>query len=166
MKCRDIEPLILAERDGVLTTGQHAEIEGHAASCSACRKLRADLHESLALYQADVAKVALPNVDNEWQAVRAQLDRPAKPARKRLLAPVIWFGTSLAAAAALALAYVGLQPGQPQVMSAPMPPETPQIAQADYVEAGDTNASTMVYVDKDSGWLVVWAADGDTKNSG
>ena len=43
---------------------------------------------------------------------------------------------------------------------------TAEVARADYVEAGDTNASTMVYVDKDSGWLVVWASDADTKTSG
>jgi len=33
------------------------------------------------------------------------------------------------------------------------------IAGADYVEAGNPNASTMVYVDKESGWLVVWVTD-------
>ena len=36
----------------------------------------------------------------------------------------------------------------------------------DFVEAGDTSASTMVYVDKDSGWLVVWATDGEVKGNG
>ncbi|MEN9403282.1 MAG: hypothetical protein RL091_1985, partial [Verrucomicrobiota bacterium] len=40
------------------------------------------------------------------------------------------------------------------------------VARAEYVEAGDVNASTMVYVDKESGWLVVWATNVDTKTSG
>ena len=39
-------------------------------------------------------------------------------------------------------------------------------AGADFVEAGDPNASTMVYVDKDSGWLVVWATDVDAQTRG
>ena len=36
-----------------------------------------------------------------------------------------------------------------------------EVAQAEYVEAGNVDASTIVYVDKDSGWLVVWATDRD-----
>ena len=75
----------------------------------------------------------------------------AKPARKRPLAPLIWFSAPLAAAAAaLAIGFFAFRPAAPQAS----------------VESGDASVSTIAYVDKDSGWLVVWAADADTKSNG
>lgn len=163
MNCRDIEPLLLAEQDGVLTKAQHATLAGHVATCAACRQLRAELTAAIEDFRTDTASVAMPNVDEEWRTLRAQLHGAvAKPTKKRPLAPVIWFGASLAAAAAVAFAFIVGNP-------VPQPPALAQVtesARADFVEAADANASTMVYVDKDSGWLVVWAASGDAQPSG
>ena len=162
MNCRDIEPLLLAERDSVLTNDQHASLERHVADCVSCQQLRARLNEALDAFRTDTANVAVPDADAEWHTLRAQLHgTAAKPAKPRPLAPVIWFGSSLAAAAALAFVFFS-GPRQPAPTAAP----TPDIAQAEFVEAGDSNASTMVYVDKDSGWLVVWAANTAPKTSG
>ena len=173
MTCRDIESLILAERDGALTPTERAALSDHVAACPACQQLRTQLAASLEAYKAGVASVRVPDVDEAWQDLRAKLREPAKPAKKRPLAPVIWFGAPLAAAAA-AVAFVFLVNSSPKpltevpvavaaVTAAPPPPPAPYdpsiIAGADYVEAGDPNASTMVYVDKESGWLVVWATD-------
>ena len=167
MNCRDIEPLLLAERDGVLTSKQHAELAAHVAGCPACRQARLNYGDAVTFLKTDAANVAVPDADKEWRTIRAQLHgESAKPAKKRPLAPVIWFSAPLAAAAALAFAFF--------VTRSPVPPTpglTPQtsvteIARADFVEAGDTTASTMVYVDKDSGWLVVWATDSEVKGSG
>ena len=190
MTCRDIEPLMLAERDGALTPTERAVLSNHVATCPACRQFRTQLAASLETYRASAASVAVPDVDEAWRDLRAQLREPARPAKKRPLAPVIWFGAPLAAAAALAFAFrLGSGPSvsrlpapasvQVAAISAPPPPPPPSasapaapydssiIAGADYVEAGDPNASTMVYVDKESGWLVVWATDaGDTETSG
>ena len=163
MNCRDIESLILTERDGVLTTSQHAELDRHAVECPACRQLRARLAEAMEHLKSDAATVAVPDVDEEWRTLRAQLHGgSATPAKKRPFAPVIWFGTSLAAAAAVALVFLSKDPAPPPAAVI----QVAEAARADYVEAGDANASTMVYVDKDSGWLVVWATDADTKSSG
>lgn len=162
MNCRDLEPLLLAERDSVLTNDQHASLERHVAACPSCRQLRARLQQTLDAFRTDAANVAVPDADAAWRTLRAQLHGPAaKPAKPRPLAPVIWFGTSLAAAAALALVFFS-SPRQPSpaVMAPPL------VAQAEFVEAGDRAASTMVYVDKDSGWLVVWAANTAPKTSG
>jgi len=163
MNCRDIEPLLLAERDGVLPTEQHASLERHIATCPACQQSRARLNDAMAAFRADTAAVAMPDVEAEWQKLRARLhDSSASSTnKKRPLAPVIWFGSSLAAAAAMALAYVGLQPGA-TLTTAP----AVETARADFVETGDASASTMVYVDKDSGWLVVWAVDADSSTKG
>ncbi len=176
MNCRDIESLILAERDGALTPTERAALSDHVATCPACARLRTDLAAALDAFKASSAAVRVPDVDEAWRDLRAKLHGPAKPAKKRPLAPVIWFGAPLVAAAA-AVAFVFLVNSAPKplgeipvsvasVASLPPPPPPPPpyedpslIAGADFVEVGDPNASTMVYVDKDSGWLVVWATD-------
>lgn len=168
MNCHDIESLILAERDGALTKDQLAALSDHVAACPGCRKLRADLASALASYKAGVSSVATPDADEAWRALQSRLHQPA---RKRPLAPVIWFGTPLAAAAAVAFAFIVSRPPTPAPAAGlaltPPPLYDPSvIAGADFVEAGDPNASTMVYVDKESGWLVVWATDAETKTSG
>lgn len=150
MNCRDVETLLWAERDGALTTAQRALLDRHGAECPACRQTRAALAQGLQGFRADAAAVAVPNAEEEWLALRPRLPAvEAKPTAKRKLAQVIWLGTPLAAVAAIAIAFF---------VEVPVPP-SPEIARADFVETTDTNTSTMVYVDKESGWLVVWAAD-------
>jgi anti-sigma factor RsiW len=159
MTCRDIELLLLTERDGALTSEQRAALGQHVATCPACQQLRARLNAALNTFQADAANVAVPDIETEWRTLRAQLHGgQSKPEKKRPLAPVIWFGSAMAAAAALTLAYLGQQPKQTEPVAAP--------AIAQVKAAGDTNASTMVYVDQESGWLVVWATDADTGSQG
>lgn len=162
MNCRDIEPLLLAEKDGVLTTAQHAALDQHVAACPACRQMRIDLSAAMSALQADVANVPLPDINAEWHALRSRLNYTGsvRPAAKRPLAPVIWFGAPLAAAAAVAFAFFTLQPPIPNSET------LTDVASADFVEAGNSDASTMVYVDKESGWLVVWATDSERERSG
>ena len=158
MNCRDIESLILAERDGVLTSGQHAALSAHVAACPVCQHLRANLGEAAAFLKTDAANVAVPDADKEWRAIRAQLHgEPVKPARRRPLAPVIWFSAPFAAAAALIIGFLLSRPEAPQSMPAQA---------AKHADASDTSVSTIAYVDKDSGWLVVWSTDGAPKVSG
>jgi len=163
MNCRTIEPLLFAERDGVLTAAQHASLEEHLATCPMCRQSRSALAETLQSIRADAAAVALPNVDDEWRTLRARIDREsAGPKKSRTLAPVWWFAAPLAAAAAIALSFFAghpfLAPGETD--------SSADVASAEFVEAGDSDASTMVYVDKDSGWLVVWATNAQSEASG
>ena len=165
MNCRDIEPLLLTERDGVLTSEQHVTLDRHVAACPACQQMRARLAEAVTAFRADVAKVARPDVEEEWRQLRARLHGTRdKIAKKRSLATVIWLASSVAAAAALAFAFFSQQakPPTPELFS----PDNEAIAEAEFVEAGDINASLMVYVDKESGWLVVWATDVDANGKG
>jgi anti-sigma factor RsiW len=169
MNCRDNESLILAERDGALTQAQLAALSDHVAACPACRKLRLDLATALDTCQGVLASVTVPDSDEAWRDLQSRLRQPAK---KHPLAPVIWFGTPLAAAAALAVAFFVVKPATPPPRAElaaipPAPLHDPSIiAGADYVEAGNPDASVMIFVDKESGWLVVWATDSDTTNSG
>ncbi|MBP7482789.1 MAG: zf-HC2 domain-containing protein [Lacunisphaera sp.] len=146
MNCRDIEPLLLAERDGVLTPQKHAELAAHVAGCPACRRERAIYGEAVSYLKTDAANITVPDADKEWRTIRAQLPgENAKPARKRPLAPVIWFTAPLAAAAALALGLFVIHPTQP---------------------AAEAPTATIAYVDRDSGWLVVWAVDTQAGDKG
>jgi anti-sigma factor RsiW len=167
MNCREIEPLLLAERDGVLTSKQHAELAAHVAGCPACRRERLIYGEAVTFLKTDAANVAVPDADKEWRTIRSQLHAEgAKPAKKRPLAPVIWFSAPFAAAAALAFAFLVTRSPVPHTPDLTPQASLTEVARADFVEAGDTSASTMVYVDKDSGWLVVWATDSEVKGNG
>ena len=81
--------------------------------------------------------------------MQARLVAPTKR-RKRTLALVLWLSAPLAAAAAIMFAFLSVKPTPPARLEAP-------VTHVDYVVTGDPTASTMVYVDEDSGWLVVWA---------
>jgi hypothetical protein len=174
MNCRDNESLILAERDGALTKDQLAALSDHVATCPACAKLRANLAAALDTYQESLRAVRAPDADEAWREWQSRLRESGSRARKRPPAPVIWFGASLAAAAAFAFAFLVTRPTVPPpgeetlLAIAPPPPlhDPSFIAGADYVEAGNPNASIMVFVDRESGWLVVWATDSNTATSG
>jgi anti-sigma factor RsiW len=161
VNCNVIETLLLTERDGVLTPDQHAALARHVAECPACRERRAGIAAAMDVFRADTASVAVPDAKTEWRTLRAQLaGTTVTPRKQRPLAPVIWFTASFAAAASLAFVFLNSPPPPAPLAAAP------EIAQAEFVEAGDAAASTLVYVDKDSGWLVVWATDGAAKTSG
>lgn len=170
MNCRDLKSLILNEPDGTLTQDQLTALSDHVDACPACARLRANLTTALDTYQADVAALAVPDADEVWRDVESRLQSTTEPNRKSLLAPLIWFSTPLIAAAALAIVFTVTRP-RPSAPNPELALTTPMydpstIAGADYVEAGDPDASVMVYVDKDSGWLVVWATDGGTETRG
>ena len=91
MTCRDIEPLILAERDGALTPAERTALSDHVAACPACARFRTQLAASLDAYKDGVASVRVPDVDEAWRDLQAKIHAPAGRAKKRPPAPVIWF---------------------------------------------------------------------------
>src|SRR5262245_44439352 len=145
MTCHDASSLLYAERDDVLTPSQHAALARHCATCVECQQLRSDLAAAAAAWRAEVANVAAPDADAEWREVQAMLHNPAAQPRRKL-APVIWLGAPLAAAAAIAFAFFASPAHPPTGGSPAMPADVAaaDTAHADYVEAGDANASTMV----------------------
>jgi anti-sigma factor RsiW len=154
MNCPDAESLLQAERDGVLAPGQRAALDRHLADCAACRELQAGLKLAGEAVRAEAFAVAVPDADAEWRKVRASLHGAEVPAQpKRRLAPVIWLAAPLAAAAAIALAFFPQSPRQTE------PHGAVALASVDFVETGRADTSTMVYQDKESGWVVVWASN-------
>ncbi len=153
MKCTECTRLILSEGGVPPSPGWQDEVAAHVAACPDCRRLQADLAMMRASWRADTAQVAIPDENAAWEKLRPLLSQPAKRTPRRL-APLLWISAPLAAAAAFA--FVMLNP------AAPTAGENSIAVHADYVEAGNPAASTMVYVDKESGWLVVWAVDSGT----
>lgn len=151
MTCRDTARLLSAARDGALPPAQRAEFERHVAGCVACQRAVAGLDGAMAAYRDAAAQVRVPDVDEEWRLLQAKLAAPARRER-RTLAPIAWFSLPLAAAAAVALIFLN-----PARQTDPATLASTDNASADFVEIADTNATPLVFVDKESGWLVVWA---------
>ena len=92
--------------------------------------------------------MTVPDEERAWQDIHREI-RSAHPAGVRAWRGLGRWALPLGAAAALA-AVALLVPSWNEEAASPM------VARADYVEvAGD--ASSVVYVDDKSGWLVVWA---------
>jgi predicted anti-sigma-YlaC factor YlaD len=161
MNCRDAEKLIFAEHDGALTIEERAVLARHVAECASCRRMQSALTTATAVLRSAAAGVTVPDAEREWQRLQARLATPAsRRTAARRLAPVAWIGLPLAAAAALTVAYLG---GRSPTGGGGGPTDA-AVARAEFVEVKDASASPLVYVDKESGWLVVWAVpDGSAK---
>lgn len=162
MNCREAQDQIFAERDGAPDESRRAALDGHVAQCRDCRRIRDDLTAAFAMWRTDADRVTVPDAELEWHAVRRQIRGGAGTATEtRPRWSFSWFAVPLGAAAALALAlYVA--PSRPGAVE---PDATAtHVASAESIEVSGNNASTMVFVDDKSGWLVVWASDGKPKS--
>lgn len=164
MNCQEAEPLLFAERDGVLDSNQRAALDRHYDGCPKCRQRREAVAAAMVEFQQDYSAVAVPGVDAEWRALRVRLETSRRPSARRLLGPLLWLGVPLGAAAALAFAFFGRVPERSQLGNETLAQSA--TARAEFVEVADQDASPLVYVDNDSGWLVVWAVDGAAQGSG
>ena len=154
--CREIAPLLLSEPDGTLDATELAQLEAHAAECPDCRRQRALLSAATVALKQTSAAVSIPSAREEWMSLRDRIrsergDRPA--VGKTAARPWLYWGirtAALSAAAAIAcIAYLR------QPLPAPASAGA-ALARAEFVRA-DNAASTLVYVDQESGWLIVWA---------
>lgn len=160
MNCHESQTLLFAERDRPLDPYEHTAVEAHLAGCAECQRVRTGLQDAFALWRKQQAAVTVPNAEREWHAVRRRIrggmapESTAAPRRRHsTLFP--WLVVPLSAAAAIAIAlYVdpfGLDNPEP------VQPRTQSVRVDAAAASGE--ASTMVFVDDKSGWLVVWAND-------
>lgn len=162
MNCREAQSRIFAERDGALDGNEHAALDGHLAECDACRKVRDGLAAAVTAWRNDATAVQVPDAEREWHAVRRRIRSESAPTARRPL--FTWLVLPLGVAAAAAVAFTLFVPSTvPTVVPAPIADAT-QVARVDAVEAPGNNASTMVFVDEKSGWLIVWASDAAPKS--
>lgn len=149
MNCRDCERLLLGE-GGEPSAAEAVAIAAHVQGCPHCHEFQSSLSAAIGQWKAETTAQE-PDAAAAWRALRPRL--AARRRQPRRLAPLLWLSAPLAAAAALALLVYPPKPAERDGGIA--------AAHADYVEAGNPAASTVVYVDNDSGWLVVWAADAE-----
>jgi anti-sigma factor RsiW len=159
MNCHTAENLLHAERDGALSKEQHADLERHVQGCARCAQLRLEIAAAGKAVQDDAARFTVPDADEEWRLLQLERRRREHEVRTRTSTPSLlrWVGAPMAAAAALALAFQAgrMMPMLPSAQDF----EVPKEARADYVEVANRDASPIVFLDQESGWLVVWAAD-------
>lgn len=143
MNCQAAQRLISAARDGALGGSEQAELEVHLAECAGCRRMSDTLADAANVWRDTVASAPVPDAKLEWQRLQRQLVPATRsvPVRR----PALWWGLSVAAAAGLALAV--------------WIPRAAPAGDSNYVEVGEGNSSATVYVDAQSGWLVVWAVN-------
>jgi anti-sigma factor RsiW len=185
VNCRDVTSLLSAERDGPLDAAAREALEQHVAACPACRRVRADLAEAAEAWRAGTTGATQPDPAGEWRTLRAQI-RAAAPGgfaspdvrmrgrASRRFSPWLLASAALPfGAAAVWLAVLALRPVAPfseenavriAAIAAPSP-VVPLPARADYVEI-PADASPVVFLDQESGWLIVWAEAPAARTSG
>jgi predicted anti-sigma-YlaC factor YlaD len=149
MNCRSAQPLLSAERDGALAFRERADLEAHVAGCAECRRFQATLAATGEQLRAAAARVVVPDEVRAWQDIQREI-RLSKPEAARPWWNVVRWAVPLTGVAALAMVAF-ISPDLTDDDDA-----MPTVARAEYVEVGG-DASSMVYVDDKSGWLVVWA---------
>jgi len=147
--CRDITDLLIAEPDGALPPAELARIEAHVATCEACRRQRALLAAVPGLLREATTALATPDRDEAWGELRARI-RQTDPEQRRTAPRARYYAWGVAAAAA-ALTFAVLV-----TLRWSDTPANALVAQAEFVQS-DGSGSTLVYVDQESGWLIVWA---------
>lgn len=163
MNCHEVKNHLFAGSDGALNATERAALDAHCATCADCRRTRDDLAAALTTWRAESARAPLPDVEREWHAVRRKirggLEAGSTVTLERPRRLFTWIAVPVMAAAAAALTfYMGSGSEREATLASTSPSTTPQIARADSVEVPG-KASTTVYVDEKSGWLVVWATD-------
>lgn len=150
--CRTIESLLLSEPDGGLTVNELAELEAHCAACASCGRQRRLLSAASAAMRKASLEAAVPSASAEWTTLQDRIHARRPANSPRISSPWFRWGVpalSLGAAAALALVLHFRTPASSMNSRGPL-------AHADFVQA-DGATSTLVYVDPESGWLIVWA---------
>ena len=152
MNCREAQKQLAADSGRASGDAGSADLAQHLAACPACRQTRDALVSAITSWQDETRAVAVPDAESEWQDLRRQLRNDVSITQRRN--PLAWLAIPLTAAAAAAVAFLAA-PGRNEAAAN----GGRQIARAEFVEVRGGNASTTVFVDDKSGWLIVWATD-------
>lgn len=178
MNCQDAESQILAARDAPLGAADAAVLAQHLQECASCRRLADGLTHAAEAWREKDQAIAIPDARREWHAVRRRIRQtsasptPAQglPSWNRLLRLAL----PVAGAAAVAIGISIRQAAPPEPSLEPilasadwshLEEHFTNYARAEYVETDNIDVSPFVYVDEESGWLIVWASDDPTAPS-
>lgn len=157
MNCHSAQPLLSAERDGTPPSRERADLEAHVAGCAECLRFRRMLTEAGDHLRTTAAQVKVPDEERAWQDIHREI-RALKPEAAR---PWWQLGRWTMPLGAVAAAVAVMAVFAPDFLDDGGGDDAPEsaVARAEFVEVAD-NASSVVYVDDKSGWLVVWADPG------
>ncbi len=142
MNCRAARRLLSVERDQPLTADSLDALERHVAACAACHQERVWLAEASAAWRDTTSEMPAPAAATQWRRLSARLPDSATTAPALRAAWWLPAGLLPLAAAALWFLIFGMHPPAP--------------ARAEFLETA-ANAAPLVYLDQESGWLIVWA---------
>ncbi len=162
MNCRHAQDRLLADRDATRDDATARALADHLANCSSCRALQTQLAAARTAWQETTDRVAIPDARHEWHAVRRRLrtqGTPSRSDRRHRLRTWLRVATPLAAAAMMVLIFWQRPaPSLPATTAPTTEAQTAVIASAEFVETENEDATPFVYVDAESGWLIVWAS--------
>ncbi len=161
MNCHTAHQLLSAERDDLLSSDQRIALDAHLGDCSGCRTARSGVTASIATWRASTTSVKVPDVERAWQDIR-RATRADQPVKGRRPTNALRWVAPLSLAAGLALVASVAPRWQNNAQAERLAGR--ETAYADFVDV-PTDASSIVYVDDQSGWLVVWS-DSELQPSG
>ncbi len=171
MNCHDAENQLIASRDAPLGAADAASLEQHLQECPHCQTLSAQLEEAVATWKKRDETVPVPDVVTEWHAVRRRIrSNDTVPAKGGLptWSQLLKLAVPMAAAFAIAINFWPEPKPVPSIMGPSVVAQHDwsdihdhftYVAHAEYVETEDEDVSPFVYVDEESGWLIVWASE-------
>lgn len=111
-----------------------------------------EVERGLAAWRAEVAATPAPDVERAWRSIRRRLGEGGEArADVRRASPWLRWGVPAGAFAAMLLVVVF-------VLRRDDPAGNAQLARAELVELADPALTPVVFVDEQTGWLVVWAS--------
>jgi hypothetical protein len=175
VNCRHAQDELLAARDAPSGAASSSALNEHLSGCADCQALQQQLAAATSAWQETEAQVTIPDAQLEWHAVRRRLrqSESAGPATAwwrrtlRYTAPltaaaavafVIWTGRQDPATAPLVTPETTAEIAQTEDPWAEFADHFAYAANVEYVETENDEASPFVYVDDESGWLIVWAS--------
>ena len=172
MNCQDAESQIFAARDTPLGAADAAVLKQHLQECTHCRRLAENLESAAAAWRQKDQSVTPPDAQQEWHAVRrrirsgegAPLASTGLPSWGRLLRLAVPLAAAFAVAIGISTRSIHQPISLPTTTIASVDwshfdDHFNNYARVEYIETDNIDVSPYVYVDEESGWLIVWASD-------
>jgi predicted anti-sigma-YlaC factor YlaD len=154
MNCSSAQRMLSAERDGALPETERASLAVHVAGCASCQRFRSIIAATAEFQKAAADNIPAPDEERAWSDIRKAINN-RKPARQRLAPSRWWVPAGAAAAILIGGIWFALPPREPGSETDVVHIEG---AGVEFVEV-PAAAASMVYVDDETGWVVVWAAN-------
>jgi anti-sigma factor RsiW len=157
MNCNQAEKALSRYLDGELPAGEVADLEQHLASCSSCRETADEWQGYGETLRAD-APERTPDPTKAWHDIRRSLrnrENPITPTTSRpwWIRPLPWTGAAATVALFTIGYFFGFSPSS----------EFPKGNTVEYVDTDLPGASTVVYVDDETGWNIVWVLESESE---